>query len=57
MKLNSHLHFSGQCEEAFKFYEKSLGGKIERMFRYQEAPGSEPKTSLRTGAIKSCTPT
>ena len=41
MKLNSHLHFSGQCEEAFKFYEKSLGGKIEGMFRYQEAPGSD----------------
>jgi PhnB protein len=41
MKLNSHLHFSGQCEEAFKFYEKCLGGKIEGMFRYQEAPGPD----------------
>ncbi len=41
MRLNSHLHFSGQCEEAFKFYEKCLGGKIEGMFRYQEAPGGD----------------
>jgi PhnB protein len=38
MKLNFHLHFSGQCEEAFKFYEKTLGGKIEGMFRYESAP-------------------
>ena len=41
MRLNSHLHFSGQCEEAFKVYEKVLGGKIEGLFRYESAPGSE----------------
>ena len=41
MQLNSHLHFSGQCEEAFKFYEKALGGKIEGVFRYDGAPGTE----------------
>jgi PhnB protein len=41
MQLNSHLHFSGQCEEAFKFYEKCLGGKIEGLFRYDAAPGPE----------------
>jgi len=38
MKLNFHLHFSGQCEEAFQFYEKTLGGKIEGLFRYGSAP-------------------
>jgi PhnB protein len=38
MRLNFHLHFSGQCEEAFKFYEKTLGGKIEGLFRYADAP-------------------
>jgi uncharacterized glyoxalase superfamily protein PhnB len=41
LQLNSHLHFSGQCEEAFKFYEKCLGGKIEGLFRYEGAPGGE----------------
>jgi PhnB protein len=41
MQLNSHLHFSGQCEEAFRFYEKALGGKIEGLFRYEGAPGAE----------------
>jgi PhnB protein len=38
MQLNSHLHFSGQCEEAFRLYEKALGGKIEGLFRYDTAP-------------------
>lgn len=45
MRLNSHLHFSGHCEEAFKFYEKVLGGKIEGMFRYQEAPDGAQNVS------------
>lgn len=31
MKLNPYLTFTGSCEEAFRFYEKVLGGKIEAM--------------------------
>ena len=31
MQINTYLLFTGQCEEAFKFYEKLLGGKIEMM--------------------------
>lgn len=38
MKLNPYLFFNGNCEEAFKFYEKTLGGKIEAMMRVEEAP-------------------
>src|SRR3981081_1601738 len=34
MQLNPHLHFNGQCEAAFKFYEKCLGGKIEAMMTH-----------------------
>lgn len=44
MQLNSHLHFSGQCEEAFKFYEKCLGGKVQGLFRYEAAPGGEAQS-------------
>ena len=44
MQLNSYLHYSGQCEEAFKFYEKCLGGKIEGLFRYEGAPGAEAQS-------------
>ena len=28
MTLNPYLSFNGNCEEAFKFYEKVLGGQI-----------------------------
>jgi PhnB protein len=31
MQLNPYLVFNGQCEEAFKFYEQCMGGKIEGM--------------------------
>jgi len=41
MQINPLLSFDGQCEAAFKFYEKCLGGKIVFMLRYGEAPGSE----------------
>ena len=35
MQLNSHLHFNGECESAFKFYEKCLGGKITFMMPHE----------------------
>jgi PhnB protein len=36
--LNPYLFYNGNCEAAFKFYEKVLGGKIEFMMRADEAP-------------------
>ena len=41
MKLNVYLTFNGQCEEAFKFYEECLGGKIGEMLRYEGTPMTE----------------
>jgi PhnB protein len=38
MQLDSYLHFNGQCEEAFKFYEKVLGGKIAMKMTFGESP-------------------
>jgi PhnB protein len=38
MRVNPYLHFDGKCEEAFKFYEKSLGGKIEAMMAFEGSP-------------------
>jgi PhnB protein len=28
MQLNAYLLFKGNCEEAFKFYEKCLGARL-----------------------------
>jgi len=41
MRVNANLSFNGRCEEAFKFYEKVLGGKIASIFTYGGMPGSE----------------
>src|SRR5258707_11094531 len=38
MKLNTYLHFNGNCEEALNFYVKALGAKPVMMLRYSEAP-------------------
>jgi len=40
--LNPYLFYSGNCEAAFKYYEKVLGAKIEMMLRSDEAPESMP---------------
>lgn len=38
MKVNPYLNFDGRCAEAFRFYEKVLGGKIETIITYGESP-------------------
>ncbi|HXQ38319.1 MAG TPA: VOC family protein, partial [Anaerolineales bacterium] len=40
MKFNPYLLFDGQCEEAFKFYEQTLGGKIESIFTHEGTPAA-----------------
>jgi PhnB protein len=35
------LHFNGQCEEAFKFYERCLGGKIGAMITHAGTPAEQ----------------
>jgi PhnB protein len=34
MQVNPYLSFNGQCEEAFKLYERVLGGQLGNIFRY-----------------------
>jgi PhnB protein len=38
MQLNPYLTFNGQCEAAFEFYAKVLGGRIEAMMTYGGSP-------------------
>jgi PhnB protein len=38
MNLSFHLTFDGQCEAAFAFYERCLGGTIVTMLRYGDSP-------------------
>jgi PhnB protein len=41
MQLNAYLLFKGNCEEAFKFYESALGGKIEAMLPFAGTPAEK----------------
>ncbi len=38
MQWNPYLTFNGQCEAAFKFYERCLGGKIVAMIPFGGSP-------------------
>ena len=38
MKLNTYVNFAGTCAEAFRYYEKHLGGKVGMMMTHGQAP-------------------
>ena len=38
MKLYAQLNFGGNCAEAFRFYEKHLGGSISMMMTQSQMP-------------------
>ena len=42
MQVNPYLFYNGNCEAAFKFYEKALGAKIEAMLTHEGAPAGMP---------------
>jgi PhnB protein len=39
MKLHTYLNYGGNCEQAFRFYEEHLGGKIGMIMHQGEQPG------------------
>jgi PhnB protein len=44
MKLDIYLNYNGNCEEAFRFYQQHLGGKITMMMTHGENP--EPNNNI-----------
>ena len=38
MRLNTFLNFGGNCEQAFRFYEQHLGGKVTMLMRRDGQP-------------------
>ena len=38
MRLDIYLNYRGNCEQAFRFYEQHLGGRITGMVRHREQP-------------------
>lgn len=40
MKLDVYVNYRGNCEEALRFYERHLGGRITGVTRHGELPDS-----------------
>lgn len=38
MQLDIYVNYRGRCEEAFRFYEQHLGGRITGLVRHGEQP-------------------
>jgi PhnB protein len=38
MKLHTYVNYGGNCEQAFRFYEQHLGGKITTMMTHSQQP-------------------
>ena len=38
MQLDCYLSFAGNCEEALNFYAQCLGGKVNAIMRFADAP-------------------
>ena len=38
MRLSFHIDYNGDCEEAFVFYAKQLGGRIGTMLKVADSP-------------------
>ena len=43
MQLDIYVNYAGNCEEAFRFYEQNLEGKISMMMPHQPPPPNFPK--------------
>jgi PhnB protein len=41
MQVNPYLLFPGQCEAAFRFYAKCLGGEIKAMLSHEGTPAAD----------------
>ncbi len=42
MQLHTYLNYGGNCEQAFRFYEQHLGGRITMLMRHGDQPNGPP---------------
>ena len=51
MKLDIYLNYPGNCEEAFRFYERHLGGKVTLMMTHGQGPNGASLPADQRNAI------
>ena len=50
MTVNTYLNYGGNCEEAFRFYEQHLNGRITMLMHHGEGPAGNSPPGL-TGVM------
>lgn len=51
MKLDIYLNYAGNCQQAFRYYEQNLGGKITTMMTHGEGPNAAQVPADQRNAI------
>lgn len=51
MKLDVYLNYPGNCQQAFRFYEQHLGGKITMMMTHSQGPNAANLPAEQQSAI------
>ena len=51
MEMYTYVNFAGTCREAFRYYEKHLGGKIGRMMTRGDLPDQSQVKPESKGAV------
>jgi PhnB protein len=51
MKMNTYLNYGGNCGEAFRFYEKELGGKINMLMTHGQSPVSGAPPEMKDAVL------
>jgi PhnB protein len=51
LKLQTYLNYGGNCEQALRFYEKHLDGKITTLLTWDQMPGVKDLPPERQKAI------
>jgi PhnB protein len=46
MHLHTYLNYGGTCEQAFRFYEQHLGGRITMLMHHGEQPNAQTPEGL-----------
>jgi PhnB protein len=51
MKLHIYLNYGGNCEQAFRFYEQHLGGRITEISRHGDIPNPGIKDDWKNAVL------
>ena len=51
MRMNTYVNFRGQCAEAFSYYERHLGAKVDMMMTHGQSPDQSPVGSEWKDAV------